>query len=62
MPGQTLEAMIAELRQLREREKQLKAQIREKVKEQRKVLDEAEKEAGEEAQSCYPLPCPMLLR
>jgi hypothetical protein len=45
-PAPTLEGMVAELRQLREREKQLAAAIREKVKEQRKTLDDAEREVG----------------
>jgi hypothetical protein len=42
----TLEEMVKELKELREREKQLSAAIREKVKAQRKALDDAEREVG----------------
>jgi hypothetical protein len=46
---QTLEEMVKELKQLREREKNLTEAIREKVKAQRKALDEAEREVGDGA-------------
>jgi hypothetical protein len=38
--------MVKELKQLREKEKKLTAAIREKVKAQRKALDDAERELG----------------
>ena len=41
-----LEEMVKELKQLREKEKKLTAAIREKVKAQRKALDDAERELG----------------
>jgi hypothetical protein len=42
----TLEEMVQELKQVREREKNLTAAIREKVKAQRKALDDAEREVN----------------
>ena len=42
----TLEEMVKELKQLREKEKKLAEAIREKVKAQRKALDDAEREVG----------------
>jgi len=41
-----LEEMVKELKQLREKEKKLTEAIRQKVKEQRKALDDAERELG----------------
>jgi hypothetical protein len=55
----TLEEMVKELKQLREKEKKLTEAIRAKVKAQRKALDDAEREVGgEDAPPCTTLtPC-----
>lgn len=45
MPG-TVEEMVRELKQLRQREKELTQAIREKIKTQRKALDDAERETS----------------
>ena len=51
----TLEEMVKELKQLRAKEKKLAEAIREKVKAQRKALDDAEREVGGAGQ-CGPYP------
>jgi hypothetical protein len=51
----TLADMVKELKELREREKKLTEAIRQKVKDQRKALDDAEREVGGEGQ-CGPYP------
>jgi hypothetical protein len=57
----TLQQMIAQLKMLREQEKQLAAAIREMIKAQRKAIDDAERDLNDETQKGNSIPSPITM-